>query len=1199
MPQKGRSRRHRNKHNDGGKIPNNVIHKTDEPNVEKTLPQTDSVAIAITLRTNSPNPQTAARRRRRKLPKQPQDEGNKRTESQHRNPNRPGKQRTDAKTNHSLSNVDLFVEDFKLSDNCEDKENRAINNKCAILNENRVRLPVRLSNYVMTMRQLYDRFQGDSTHIVEEAASRLEVKGETDARSTVSTQLTPTMPSPNSSSRQMNTAGGMSTHLLLLAVTRLSSILSTEARRPRRNTKVGEASSNTKTVSISTLQEVIVLCKLIAWFCLETYPDEDTSTPGGGGSRGMSAQTTPGASSARRQGSAHSGTRPLKTSSSFSSSRSANASFHGNNNESYDLQCWLGSRMAVDQAAAVTLPDTQLSEQFMRPVIEAVSRFSVYGIDPSSVVIEEEPRDENAKEECTLPSAGVKEGSPADRTKANGMITMVKLRISTLAALCAVLNRFPDADFNSAAFLPLLFPNEDPCAGLHVRHPLLTPILWDPSPTSRSIATLALTALLHKLQNSLQFAEEPKCKHQSFVSLATQGGSALSMIHDVVYWAIKNGGEVSLMTGDGYLPKREGRIEKIHLLDSYDKPTLPCARNDATLWFNVLSVLSIVTAYNRCPHSLQVMLKTLDSPLLRQHLRDESGLPFIAATGFLANVFKNESLQSRVSEHLYAIRDLAPLGKKRDKATFGKNAGVTSHRGNFLITDLLVHATERIEVWRCLVHIARFYPKLIQQHFEPLLKTSCDVVDVLLRQEAATVKCPQDSKRTPESQGDKPMENTVSDLEATLPHNPPSSHHDPKALSSVNTSPERSRGRVTPSAGTESANAASSGAFSECLRAWTHFMGYTWKAFDNNPGDPALKTENTEDRAAPHQKVAVFKQLILRAMQLEASEEVRVVTLRCIAQIGEGCLSSEEVSAAQREQVVRYALAAVQHWSGGVRSEALTALGMWVWQYPVLDPYGPAFLATAFSALVHDSDGLVRSKASFAVSNLTSRLEEPEYPIRESVEHIDQLFLATMSAVSDVNSTVQGHGIRMINNLLQVLVFEELIANLPVFSGEVRECVGEGFLRTLLNFLTQSTRDAKHRWNAAYALGTGLSRTVLFEAELNYSLIAIDALMTVVVRDNVFKVRTQAAHALGKISPECIQGKYCPPELVPRIIRTLCVALMSSKTTENFQQFREQAVLQAALGESLRVLIPTAVMSPELNKILVEYHQILVSEEIV
>ncbi|CCW62983.1 unnamed protein product [Phytomonas sp. EM1] len=1201
MPPKRRSRGHHKKKCDSGDTPDTIIQKSDETNRNKFTPQPDSAAPVVTTTTDPPKSPAAASYEERKQPKQQQDKGGRGRESQHRNRNRNrrGKQAKDDRSKETFPAVIPQVEGFKPPDEREDCEQRTASNSSTGYKANRGRLTTGMSGYIMTLKQLHDYFRVDASRVVEEATSLLDDKSETDARSATTTQSAPRTPSPKPLSRPESATGTLSTHLVLLVVTRLSLLLSTEARRPRRSTEADGTPAERRAVPTSVLREITLLCKLIAWYCLSTSPDDDASVPGKAGSRGPSGRTTPGATSARPQGSA----RPQHPSPSFSSTpRSTNTSFQAGSHEAHDLQGWLGSRMSVDQAAVVALPDSQLSEQLMRPVVEAVSRFSVYGIDPSDVFVKEGSHDGIAKE---VSSSFLARGQsswflarghanlPTDPIKAEETIAVTELRVSVLAALCAVLNRFPDTDFNSAAFLPLLFPNEDACAGPHVRHPLLTPIVWDPSPTSRSVAVLALTALLYKLQSNLQFAEEPKSKHQSFVSLATQGGTALLTIHDVVYWVIKHGGEECLMAGGRFALNQEGRRGGADPSDPpAKKPSLPCAYNDATLWFNVFSALSVVTPYRRCPHSLQVMLETLDSPILRQHLRDEGGLPFIAATGFLANVFKNESLRVHVSEHLYGIRPSIPLGGSPEKGgEHGKNVDDGSYRGVFLINDLLVHAKERVEVWRCLVHIARFYPKLIQQHFESLIQASCDTVAALLQQEAATLNFRQGSGTTPTPQGGRVGGGQAATAEQTA------LNRDLMASSAASTSPKRDRGRGGSSA-VAAAGSASPEAFVECLRAWTHFIGYIWKAFDNNPGDPALKNETPEGRATLCQKNAVLHQLILPAMRLETSEEVRVVTLRCLAQIGEDCLASDEVSPAQREEIVRYALTAAQHWSSLVRAESLMTLGVWVWQYPVLDPYNPAFLATALSALTHDSDGIVRSKAAFAVSNLTSRLWEPENPIRESVEHIDQLFFAAMRAVTDPNTAVQGHGIRMINNLLQVLTFEELIADLPDLNGGVEECVAEGFLRTLLTFLSQSSRDAKHRWNAAYALGTGFSRTVLFEAELNYTLTAIDSLMTVVVRDSVFKVRSQAAHALGKIAPECFRGQYCPPDLAPRITRTLCVALMSAKTTENFLQFREQATLQAALVEALRGMIAKALPSPELDKVLVEYHQILVSEGI-
>lgn len=925
---------------------------------------------------------------------------------------------------------------------------------------------------MLTLRHLHDALCLAASSTVKQAADLLGVVEPATSMAPSSVAGTPRQHTVESSRRSGSTPASLapSVALVLAAVTRLSLLVA--------------GMQSHSSIDGAPAAEVMLLSRVITLYCLETAA-EDLQ---GHHTSSMSGQTTPAGGSAtprirgRRGGG---GVTP--------SALSGGGGAGG-------VTDWLGSRLTTSSAV---LPDSQLAEQLLRPAVEVTAKVSAL-----QAVVPVGDSTSFVRETCSGTKAAADDAALLD-----------DLRASAMALLCAVLSRFPNADFHSATLLPMLFPEVDARTGPQAQHPILTPLLWSSVSSVRGTAALLLATVLNRLQATLQYAEESKPGRQSFVSLSTQGGLALKAVHQSLHWALGGGADDR---------------------DAQPPPPPVLLQGSKTPVLHAYGALVVTTPYNRCPQSLALVLSSLQLPVVRQLLQGDASPEYGAATGFLGAVFQNGSLRSHVSQLLCAAAE------KRGRRSGGS-------QDDTILVALLTHARERVEVWRCLVQVARLFPSLIQEHFGFLLKTSEDAVHTLVRQEKRThtFRDPNDSN-TP-----------VPQL--------------PSASEPTDASP---------------------GAFAECLRAWLHFMGYVWKAFDNNPEDPALLAENQCDRATLAQKQEIVRRIIVPSMRLESHEEVRVMTLRCLAQVSEEFMASASLQTSERERMVRYAVTAVADWSAQVRSEALTTLGMWAWQYPSLDRHNPECVRCAEEALTREPDLTVRAKAAFALSNLSSRLQEPTSTVRGSVEHMDCLTNAAMLAVNDVSPIVQGHGIRMINHLLQVLSYEELIGELlPVYGPpEEEECVAEGFLRVLLQYMKTTFRDAKLRWNAACALGMGLRRDVVFESEPRYALEAVGCLMQAVVRDRIFKVRSQAAIALSKVSRIGLSGKYGTESLEPAVLRALCTALGSSRSTENFAQYREQGALRDAVRSAIGTFITTASPSAELDKVLSEYRHVLTSE---
>ncbi|PWV07647.1 hypothetical protein C3747_99g157 [Trypanosoma cruzi] len=552
-------------------------------------------------------------------------------------------------------------------------------------------------------------------------------------------------------------------------------------------------------------------------------------------------------------------------------------------------------------------------------------------------------------------------------------------------------------------------------------------------------------------------------------------------------------------------------------------------------------VLVSTTPYRRCPHAFDVIKEALELPLLRDILLDASCDEFAPAAAFLISVFKADSLTKMLQSYLFCEGgDASPKIKGPSNRPVDRHVG----GGALLLEALLTHAASRVEVWRCVVQLSRIHPLIVGAHFTILLDASLAVL------RAASQKIEEEEAAENKKQ------------------------HEGAEMAVGNT-------------------------LGECLRAWLHFMGYVWQSFDGHSADPALRQEHLPHRATPHQKKQLLTELVLPVLQMTSDglryNEARRTALRCVAQVGDEYFSS--IPATVREGIVVHVINSTTAHESSVRSESFTTIGVWAWQYNTFGEWLSDFVERSVSALCDDAEPSVRFKAAFALSNITSRLgeENDSSPLRQSPYHMQLLCDVAMYATQvREDPAVVSHGIRMMSHLLHSLGFEELIGEL----SEKREGVAEGYFNALLRFLLPSYRDAKLRWNAACALGLGLSREVVFEAEPQAATRAVERLCVIVCHDRIFKVRTQAAMALAKVPMTCLAaGRYAVEDLSPKVARALCESLqVSGSSLENFAQYKEQDALRAALRQALGVMITSASPSAMLQRVFAEYRVLLEAE---
>nr|CAJ2472977.1 unnamed protein product [Leishmania braziliensis] len=1021
---------------------------------------------------------------------------------------------------------------------------------------------------------------------------------------------------------------------------------------------VGDGSATAPPPARPSAQRVLQMMDLVLWYCLSTAEDARLATSGRScGTSGFATPAHPGgavtaAGAVFHQGLAGGSSSPFGLRGG-GGGRSGSASVAGGRLGSVGrsgsctpdpqaAQDWLDGRMSSTCPTAgtptITITDDQLAERLFRPAVDAVVLLQGPRdqlLPPSSSASSLSRAQSMGKANHIDSSAvtdvsGARSGPtqpPAEAATDDDDATAVELQTMALWTLAAALVRFADAPFNATVFLPVLFPQVDvrSLAGAAVRHPLLHPLLHgDPHNTSlRCGAAAALTALLHKLRPTLQYAEEPQQGRQAaFLSLAAQCGTMLASLHESLWWGLDQ------------LQQREPQ--------SAGADSVPSAPSSAAAMplLSTYATVVAVTPYHRCFRSRVVVLQTLQLPVMHFFLAHDEAGAFMPATQLVSSILKNETLRvAKTPLPATAESRAAEQGHGKDCEIPDTGGDSNVIAANFL-PALLSHADTRVEVWRCMVPLSRLYPRLVHNEFEALMAASVKVVSTLMAWEVAEVAAEAAAMATAsavveaESDATSSRQWAAPSASATLarPAQPTAEGGGNSAKEpSVPPSMYREEGSAGLDAGTASplpqrshVPTSSLDAFAECLRTWLHYMGYIWKAFDDNASDPAQRPEGQLYRATLAHKQRIHEELLRPAMRLRrCGGDVRTMTLRCIAQIGNDYVSTV-ADRSWCEEFVSYVQSSAADAQPRVRGEALTTLGVWLWQYTSMDGFVFIAIDSAVHVLTADPNPVVRTKAAFALSNVTGRLSEGSCAVvRDSPDYIATLCGTAMhAAVIDTESGVQGHGIRMMNRLLQVLTFEELISEVEEFE----EGVAEGFLRVLLECLRAKTRgshdneqesgdrgrgsggdgvaplrcavphEAKHRWNAACALGMGLAREVVFEAEPKYAVEAVEALCTAVVRDHIFKVRTQAARALGRIPGHCLSGTYTATDMTSTVVGSLCKALETATSTENFRQYKEQGSLHDALRSALAVMMTSATPSNELEKVFTSHMKLLQKE---
>lgn len=698
------------------------------------------------------------------------------------------------------------------------------------------------------------------------------------------------------------------------------------------------------------------------------------------------------------------------------------------------------------------------------------------------------------------------------------------IQFYTLSLTAAALRRFDNT--SNGPFLTRLFPVESGSRGkapsTSPKHLVLHPLLHSPHPEVRWAAALLLQHALGQL-SCFHIAEEPHRQQRplAFVPLSVQSGTLLLQLHKCLMWALLNQASSSAASSSA-------------------------AMLSAPLTLQLFSILCSATPYTRCRSSAEEIQRLFSLPDFIRPLFSSEPSTAAAGISLLATVIRRVGLQLHVNQFLTAPVPSCCLPLHDGAET--ESPPTSSSLWAALISTL----DDRPILWRSVTQVARFYPSLVQQHFDHLLTSS----------ERLIQRCIEEPQQSAEHR--KVVEERFG--------------------------------------------------VAEMLRCWLHFVGFVWNPFDGKAEDPA-RTAVCEPRGTVSEKITVFQQLLCRlvtallpsnnsaataAPRDSWQREVVLGVLRGFANAGEECIEAIG-STPEGEKTLTRVLHFVQHLcedqDAVVRSEALSTIGVWLLAYPLTESYSEQLVMTAQSRLMLDEDADCSTKAALALANASARLSQPK---GLSADLIPALCEAAVFACcgSGACEGVQPHGIRMMSMLLGVLTVEDAIAPLDELPDEV---VAEAFLRLLIDYLVHAT-EAKLRWNAAVALGVAISREVLFEAEPVYTSRAITVLCDVVQSDRVWKVRTRAAGALGGVLSGGLCGKYGHKDATPEVLSTLCAAFAATseegkrernpKLMHPFEEYRRE------LRNAIEKVMRDAPHTPSVDTVLTNYFSVLQKERL-
>lgn len=240
-----------------------------------------------------------------------------------------------------------------------------------------------------------------------------------------------------------------------------------------------------------------------------------------------------------------------------------------------------------------------------------------------------------------------------------------------------------------------------------------------------------------------------------------------------------------------------------------------------------------------------------------------------------------------------------------------------------------------------------------------------------------------------------------------------------------------------------------------------------------------------------------------------------------------------------------------------VKSSAVRALGVLCQYYSLPDDIG--FLLDCSERIgegLGSNESLtVRIQAGWAVGNLTDSFLLEEAHVETIHILYPSLVRCVITAMKD-NEKVKVNAVRAAGNLLKIVTQEVLHGDVSHVTDMCSLLIG-----------TINSGGMKTRWNACYACHNALKNSCFTQHFVEYMGPMIEALCSAVIVCRNFKVRTNAALALG--SP----ASYPSPDMLISVWKSVLKAVEASTEQEDFTEYRQVTSLRQQLSLTICQLL--------------------------
>ncbi|KAK3084159.1 hypothetical protein FSP39_009229 [Pinctada imbricata] len=333
---------------------------------------------------------------------------------------------------------------------------------------------------------------------------------------------------------------------------------------------------------------------------------------------------------------------------------------------------------------------------------------------------------------------------------------------------------------------------------------------------------------------------------------------------------------------------------------------------------------------------------------------------------------------------------------------------------------------------------------------------------------------------------------------------------------------------------------------------------------DITPSDLPLSGRLSVDKVCEFW-ISLLNGPVSTVLQSETNSSVKATTCDCVANIGPDVFAVLGID--KRILCITLMLGLTADDCRVTRSAAVRTLGVFV-LYPCLreDVSFVADAANAILTCMDDTTLTVRFKAAWSLGNLCDALvinkneNDTEFTEDFSDMLLQKIFSTTIKACQD-SDKVKSNGVRALGNTLRYLT------NRSLGKSSFRQSVDDG-VRALVKSISSGTM--KVRWNACYAVSNMFKNPLLNHNNSEMMKELIFTLCSVVKDCKNFKVRINAAVALGAPS---LRSHYGDVSLYHHVWESLVKGLQTAEEITEFGEFRYRNQLNNQICSSLLHLV--------------------------